>query len=205
MAFLNFLNFKKNEHVDSLLQFYKNEKVDFIKVYDQIPSKSYKQLALKAPNYGMHIAGHKPIFMSLEESIVLGQKSFEHGRIFLTECSPNADSLRTSDNWKEFYLKSKKSMLNDFNPEWAARLMLLMKEHNTHWTPTLQTLKFEAFAHEPIFLQNSNLKYIDYISKNLWWDGDVRNNKKKIYQKKENTLAQPFIMLLKNKLEWLIK
>lgn len=178
-GFPEFFKLQKSEDVDSLLRFYKNEKVDFIKVYDQIPPESYRKLALQAPKYGLHIAGHKPVFISLEEAVVLGQRTFEHGRIFLTECFPNADSLRTSDNWKEFFSKSKESMVKDYNTELAIRLMQLMKEHNTHWVPTLQTLKFEASAHEPTFLQNSNLKYITYIHKKLWWDGDVRNNKKK--------------------------
>lgn len=178
-SFPGFFKVQKIEDVDSLLRFYKNEGVDFIKVYDQIPPESYRKLALQAPKYGLHIAGHKPVFISLEEAVVLGQRTFEHGRIFLMECFPNADSLRTSDNWKAFLSKSKESMLKDYNPELATRLMLLMKEHNAHWVPTLQTLKFEAFAHETKFLQNPNLKYITYINKKLWWDGDVRNNKKR--------------------------
>ena len=200
-GFPEFLKLQKIEDADSLLQFYKNEKVDFIKVYDQIPPKSYKQLALKAPNYGMHIAGHKPIFVSLNDAIVLGQRSFEHGRIFLLECFPNADSLRTSDYWKEFVSKSKESMVKDYNPELATRLMLLMKEHNTHWVPTLQTLKFEAFAHEPTFLQNPNLKYIDYISKKLWWDGDVRNNKKKNLSKEGKNISTGFYNAAKEQIK----
>jgi len=200
-GFPEFFKLQKSEDVDSLLRFYKKEKVDFIKVYDQIPPKSYKQLALKAPNYGMHIAGHKPIFISLEDAIVLGQRTFEHGRIFLMECFPNADSLRTSNNWKEFASKSKGSMLKNFSPESAIRLMLLMKEHNAHWVPTLQTLKFEAFAHEPSFLQNPNLKYIDYISRKLWWDLDVRNNKKKNLSKEGKNLSKDFYSAAKEQIK----
>jgi Amidohydrolase family len=200
-GFPEYFKLQKSEDIDSLLRFYKNEKVDFIKVYDQIPPKSYKQLALKAPNYGMHIAGHKPIFIILKDATILGQRSFEHGRIFLLECFPNADSLRTSDNWKEFVSKSKESMVKDYNPELATRLMLLMKEHNTHWVPTLQTLKFEAFAHEPTFLQNPNLKYIDYISKKLWWDGDVHNNKKKNLSKEGKNISTAFYNAAKEQIK----
>lgn len=174
--FPSYFKLQKDEDVDSLLSFYKRENVDFIKVYDQIPPKSYKRLAMLAPKYGMHISGHKPIFVSLEDAIRMGQRSFEHGRIFLLECFPKADSLRKSDNWKEFLSKSRKSMPKDFNQESAKRLMLLMKDYSAHWVPTLQTLKFEAFAHKSSFLQNQNLKYIDYISKKLWWDVDIRNN-----------------------------
>lgn len=200
-GFPEFFKLQKSEDVDSLLKFYKKEKVDFIKVYDQIPSESYRQLALQAPKYGMHIAGHKPIFVSLKDAIVLGQRSFEHGRIFLIECFPNADSLRTSNNWKDFYSKSKKSMVKEYNPELAKKLMQLMKEHNAYWAPTLQTLKFEAFAHEPAFLQNPNLKYINYIHKKLWWDGDIRHNKKKNLSKVGENFSAEFYNAAKEQIK----
>ena len=199
-GFLNFFKLQKSEDVDFLLRFYKNEKVDFIKVYDQIPPESYKKLAIQAPKYGMHIAGHKPIFVSLKDAIVLGQRSFEHGRIFLTECFPNADSLRTSDNWRVFLSKSKESMVRDYNPELARSLMQLMKEHNAYWVPTLQTLKFEAFAHQTTFLQNPNLKYITYISKKLWWDGDIRNNKKRNLSKEGKGISAGFYKAAKEQI-----
>lgn len=191
-GFPEFFKLQKSEDVDSLLRFYKNEKVDFIKVYNQIPPETYKRLAMQAPKYGMYVAGHKPMFVSLRDAITLGQGSFEHGRIFLYECFPKADSLRQSDNWKEFLSKSKQSMVRDFNPELAVNLMLQMKERNSHWCPTLQTLKFEAFAHEQKFLQNPNLKYINYISRKLWWDGDVQNNKKKNLSKEGKNISMAF-------------
>jgi hypothetical protein len=178
-GFPEYFKLQKNEDINALLQFYKNEKVDFIKVYDQIPVASFKKLTEEAPKYGMHVAGHKPIFVSLKEATISGQRSFEHGRIFLYECFPGADSLRRSHNWRKFLSKSKKSMINDFNVELAKELMQLMKEHNAHWCPTIQTLKFEAFAHDTTFLKNPNLKYINYISKKVWWDTDASNNRRR--------------------------
>ncbi len=67
-----------------------------------------------------------------------------------------------------------------------------MKEYNTSWCPTLQTLKFEAFAHESAFLQNPNLKYINYINRKLWWDGDVRNNAKRNLSKEGKNSSSAF-------------
>lgn len=191
-GFPEFFKLQKNEDIDSLLSFYKNENVDFIKVYQQILPKSYKKLALQAPKYGMHLAGHKPIFISLEDAIILGQRSFEHGRIFMYESFPKADSLRNSNNWKNFFSKSKKSMVKDFNPEIATKLMLLMKQNNTYWTPTLQTLKFEAFAHKSNFLDNPNLKYITSARKKLWWGIDVGNNKERNLSEEGKELSVDF-------------
>lgn len=191
-GFPEFFKLQKSEDVDSLLHFYKNEKVDFIKVYEQISPKSYKTLAMQAPNYGMYVGGHKPIFVSLKDAIELGQRSFEHGRIFLYECFPHADSLRIADNWRSYLSNSRKSMVRDYDPELAKELMLLMKEHNAHWCPTLQTLKFEASAHESTFLQNTHLTYVPYIIKKLWWRVDVQNNKKRNLSKEGKNISAAF-------------
>ncbi len=190
--FPDFFTVEKEEHIDSILRFYKNEKVDFIKVYQQIKPKIYRKLALSAPKYGLHLAGHKPMFVSLEDAILLGQKSFEHGRIFMFESFPKADSLRNPENWKTFFSKSKKSMVEDFNPKTAIKLMTLMKNNNAYWTPTLQTLKFEAFAHKQTYINNPNLKYITSIRKNLWWGIDVKNNKKKNLSEEGAGLSNDF-------------
>jgi len=190
--FPEFFKLQKIEDVDSLLRFYKNEEVDFIKVYDQILPESYRKLALQAPKYGMHIAGHKPIFVSLEEAILLGQRSFEHARMFFLESFPNADSLIKSNNWKKLYSEARGSMIENYNPEIAKRLMLLMKEHDAYWTPTLQTVKFEAFAHDPKYLDNPNLKYITYISKKIMWDMDANNNKKRNLAEQGKNISADF-------------
>ena len=199
--FPDFFTLEKEEHVDSLLSFYKNESVDFIKVYQQIQPNMYKKLALAAPKYKLHLAGHKPMFVSLENAILLGQRSFEHGRIFMFESFPQADSLRNPKNWKAFFSKSKKSIVEDFNPESAKKLMTLMKKNNAHWTPTLQTLKFEAFAHKSTFIDNHNLKYVTSIRKNIWWGIDVRNNKKKNLSEEENGLSTDFYNAAKKQIK----
>lgn len=200
-GFPEFFKLQKSEDIDSLLRFYKNEKVDFIKVYDQIPSKSYRTLALQAPKYGMHIAGHKPMFISLEEAILLGQRSFEHGRIFMLESFPKADSLKDPNNWKVFFSKSKRSIVEDFNPKTAVKLMTLMKENNSYWTPTLQTLKFEAFAHQSDFTNNPNLKYVTSVVKDIWWGIDVRSNRKKNLSKEGIGLSTDFYNAAKKQIK----
>jgi hypothetical protein len=199
--FPEFFKLEKEEHVDSLLSFYKNEKVNFIKVYQQIQPDIYKKLALAAPKYGLHLAGHKPMFISLEEAVVFGQRSFEHGRIFMFESFPKADSLRNPKNWKAFFSKSKKSIVENFNPKTAIKLMTLMKENNAYWTPTLQTLKFEAYAHKFAFIDNPNLKYVTSARKDIWWGIDVRNNKKKNLSEEGNGLSTDFYNAVKKQIK----
>ncbi len=199
--FPEFFKLEKAEHVDSLLRFYKTEKVDFIKVYQQILPDMYKKLALAAPKHGLHLAGHKPMFLRLKEAVLLGQRSFEHGRIFMFESFPEADSLRNPKNWKAFFSKSKKSIVEDFNPKTAIELMTLMKENKAYWTPTLQTLKFEAYAHKSSFTDNPNLQYITAVRKNLWWGMDLKNNKKKNISEEGNGLSTDFYNAVKKQIK----
>ncbi|WP_417201376.1 amidohydrolase family protein [Bizionia sp.] len=190
--FPSFFKLQSPSQVDSLLQFYKNEQVDFIKVYQQLPKDTYIELAKKAPNYGLHLAGHKPMFLNLEEAVNLGQKSFEHGRIFMYECFPEADSLKNPTNWKQYFSKSKSKIVQQFDSVQAKALMRLMQEKNTYWTPTLQTLKFEANAHKEVFTNNKNLKYITKVRKQLWWKYDTDHNKKKNLKSEGASVSEQF-------------
>lgn len=200
-GFPDYFKLQKPEQVDSLLQFYQNERVDFIKIYQQIPKASYLELAAKVENYGMHIAGHKPMFLSLKESILAGQRSFEHGRIFLFESFPETDSLKNPVHWKTYFSKNKKKLVTDHDPKIAVKLMQLMHEHNTYWVPTIQTLKFEAYAHDPDFLSNSNLDYITTLRKKLWWSFDISNNAKKNTAKETKGVSNDFYELARKQIK----
>lgn len=167
-----FFKVQHEEDIPLLLDYYRKEQVDFIKVYFEIPPQSYRKLAQDAPRYGMHLAGHKPMFVSLEEAINLGQRSFEHARVFMYECFPKAEALRNSPQWEEIYRASRTSMVNDFDTVKAGQLMDLMRIKNTHWTPTLQTVKMGAFANDEDFLQSPYLQYVPAMRQTLWWNPD---------------------------------
>lgn len=175
----DFFTLNSTKDVIPLLEYYKEKKVDFIKVYQQIKPESYRELARQAPRYDMHLAGHKPMFLTLEEAVTMGQRSFEHGRIFMFDCFPHADSLRISPNWRKNYSYYKKEMVAQFDETKAKKLMQLMAEKNAYWVPTLQTLKFESNAHKESFLGTKNVKYISWVRKNVWWSFDIASNKKR--------------------------
>ncbi|MEP5637181.1 MAG: amidohydrolase family protein, partial [Maribacter dokdonensis] len=160
--------------------------------YQQLPKETYKALAKKAPKYGLHLAGHKPMFLSLEKAINLGQRSFEHGRIFMYECFPEADSLKNPDHWKTYFSKSKSIIVQQFDSVQAKILMRLMQQENAYWTPTLQTLKFEANAHKESFTNTKNLKYVTNIRKQLWWKYDTDHNKEKNLESEGVSVSEQF-------------
>ena len=190
--FPEFFKMEKEADVNQLLQFYQNEGADFIKVYSEIPASTYRSLVKRAPEYNLHIAGHKPLNVSLEETILLGQRNFEHGRIFMFDCFPEAESLRIAKNKQQQFAKSMPSMVNHFDKIEARRLMELMRIHNTHWTPTLQTLKMSAFADDPNFVMNPLLKYIPNIRQWLIWNPDTRRASQKNTSPDTNGLNMAF-------------
>lgn len=187
-----FFKLNSTNDVEPLLDFYKNEDVDFIKVYQQIKPESYRELAKKASQYNIHLAGHKPMFITLEEAIKAGQRSFEHGRVFMFDCFPHADSLRLSQNWRKNYSLYKNEMIDQFDETKAEKLMLLMSEENTYWTTTLQTLKFEANAHKEEFLNNPMTKYISATREKLWWSFDISGNKERNLANPNNIISEKF-------------
>ncbi len=174
-SFPEFFKMEKTEDVPLLLSHYQNEGTDFIKVYSEIPPHTYRVLAEQAPDYGMHIAGHKVLGVTLKEAILAGQRSFEHGRVFMFDCFPGAEELRKADDKRAMYRKAKPSMANEFDSQKAEQLMDLMNSLEAYWVPTLQTLKSSAFADDSTYLSNEHLQYIPRMRKTLWWNPDINN------------------------------
>lgn len=71
---------------DKLAAFYRQQGADFIKTYTELTPQQFQWLAQSAPAHGLYLAGHKPITVSLQTAIAAGQRSIEHGRLFLFEC-----------------------------------------------------------------------------------------------------------------------
>lgn len=174
-SFPSFYRLDKPEDVEPMLKAFQSQDVDFLKVYFQIPAEAYRVLAKKAPDYGLHLAGHKPIYIDLEEAVKLGQRSFEHGRIFFFECAELYAELH-SENWKQVFIASKKMFINGCDENRTTELMQLMAEYQAHWVPTLLTMKVSAFADHKEFIDNANLDYVMYLRKKLMWDFDIKRS-----------------------------
>lgn len=172
-SFPEFFKAESPQHIQELLQHYKAEGADFIKVYSEIDPDSYRNLAKSASNYGMHLAGHKPLGLSLREAISLGQRSFEHGRVFMFDCFPNGSALLTANNKAKAYGKFKSEIAIANDTSCAAALMDLMQINNTYWVPTLQTLKSAALADDSAYIASNQLDYTPYLQSALWWNPDL--------------------------------
>ncbi len=172
-GFPSFFKAQTDEGVHALLTYYQAERSNFIKVYTEIPAESYRALAKNSAQYNLHLAGHKPLNVSLHEAILAGQRSFEHGRIFMFDCFPQADSLRLAADKGKTYRNLMPYMISEFDPIEATKLMHLMRHQNSYWVPTLQTLKVSAMANDEAFIRSPYLTYIPYSRKVLFWNPDV--------------------------------
>lgn len=172
-GYLEFFKAETSDHVTKLLEHYRQEGADFVKVYSDIDSKAFLEMAEKADTYELYLAGHKPMGLRLEQAIKAGQRSFEHGRIFMFDCYPGATALRESNNRAKTYVNSKIDLLTKNDTACAANLMELMSERQTYWTPTLSTLKSAYRANDPEFVNTERLKYIPSLQRKLWWNPDI--------------------------------
>jgi hypothetical protein len=177
-GFPDFFKVQTNEDVFSLLAYYQEERADFIKVYAEIPAEGYRTLAKNCAQYNLYLAGHKPLNISLHEAVLAGQRSFEHGRILMFDCFPFADSLRRAVDKGKTYRNFMPSMITEFDRAKAEELMNVMSHHNSHWVPTLQTLKVAAMADDEIFIQSPYINYIPTSRKILFWNPDLSRSVK---------------------------
>lgn len=168
--FPGFFRAENDAAVLELLKYYQKEGADFIKVYAEIEANSYRTLLKESSNYGLHVAGHKPFNVRLKEAILLGQRSFEHGRIFMFDCFSGSQELLEAEKKVAAYKRLKPLMVKTFDRNEAEELMQLMSENNSYWTPTLQTLKVDTFSNLDYLTSNPLLKYIPKMRQALWWN-----------------------------------
>lgn len=77
-----------------LVQSFKQQGADFIKVYNLLPRDVYLAIVDEAKKQGLPVAGHPPFSMTAAEVSDLGQKSIEHTADLFTSCSRDEAALR---------------------------------------------------------------------------------------------------------------
>jgi hypothetical protein len=122
----------------------------------------------------MDIAGHKPLSVSLNHALASGQRSIEHGRLFLFECYTDIEEFRALDDPIARYDANFMRRLLDYQDEPGCNeKMRAMAESGTWWVPTLTTLQMGAYAGDAAFRGDPRLDYIPYVVKKLIWFPDA--------------------------------
>ena len=157
-----------------LVDFYRDQQVDFIKPYTELSREQYDNLVRQAKDGGLDLAGHKPIAVSLERALDAGQKSIEHGRLFLFECYDGIEKFRQlADPITHYDATLMRTMLRRQNEEKCSQLMGRMAASETWWTPTLTTLQMGAYSNDAAFRQDARQELIPYVVNELIWQPDI--------------------------------
>jgi hypothetical protein len=177
-AFPAFLRLQSAADATALAKHYQALGVDLLKTYELLNREQYQWLAQAAAVTGQHLAGHQPWQVTLADLIAARQRSVEHGRLFLFECSsvamqlkqqPMRPGLVNSDVWRQ--------ILQSQNPAMCRQKMQAMAQARIWWSPTLLTLQLGARAADPAFRQDPRLAQVPWILR-LLWQGDADNMQK---------------------------
>ncbi|MDP3517145.1 MAG: amidohydrolase family protein [Pseudohongiella sp.] len=164
-----FLRLQSEADASALTAHYQVLGVDNLKTYELLSPEQYRWLSHAATNAGITLAGHQPWQVSLADLIVGGQRSVEHGRVFLFECSAVAIALKqqpmragliTADVWRQ--------IINSQDTALCQEKMTNMAAAGLWWSPTLLTLQLGARAGDATFRQDARLAQVPWVLRQLW-------------------------------------
>lgn len=164
----------------ALLAHYQAQGTDFIKVYEHLSARQYQWLAAAAKHTGLQLAGHQPWLVSFTDMLNAGQRSVEHGRVFIFECADAILPDKQQPISPRFQAQQWRALLASQNPVLCQQLMQQMAASDTWWSPTLLTLQLGAKAGDAAFRQDERLKFVPYLMQ-LMWQADADNMRKKTY------------------------
>ncbi|WP_417458167.1 amidohydrolase family protein [Kordiimonas sp.] len=145
--------------------------IDFLKTYTNLPRESYFALADEAKKEGMYLAGHLPFAVSASEAVDAGQRSFEHGFLFIWDCYPGTAALREEgDLYAMFTNEMRQKMIKGHDAQMCADLYARMAASGTAIVPTHTTRKLDAFALDPTYRSDARLKYTPKPLRAIWLD-----------------------------------
>jgi hypothetical protein len=173
-GFPDFFRARNAEEARQLVTYYAEAGADILKVYTELSPEAYRALADEAHNRGLWVDGHRPRRVSLEDMLAARQRSVEHARLFLEECYAGADDLRALvDASAAFTPDLRRRMVDEHDEERCRSLIDQFARSNTWWTPTLQTMRMEAFAGNAEYRADPRLKYVPYLFRKLLWEPDA--------------------------------
>jgi cytosine/adenosine deaminase-related metal-dependent hydrolase len=149
-----------------LARYAKGRGFDFLKVYDSIPRDVYLALLAEAKVQSLEVVGHRPRAVSAMEASEAGQRSLEHARLFLEECYPGAEKLRSED--RRYETADRRAMVDEHEASQCDELFAAMRDNGTWLVPTHVTRKMDAFADDRGYRDDPRLRYIHPFQRMVW-------------------------------------
>jgi imidazolonepropionase-like amidohydrolase len=171
------------EQARSLVREYKQQGMDFIKVYNLLSREVYLAILDEAKRQKIPVAGHVPFSMTASEVSDLGQISIEHFTDIFLSCSRDEETLR-EERRQEL---AKGATLRPASPletraaatyseQKAAALAARFRRNGTWWCPTIITSG--TVPAERQREGDSRLKYIPTPTQEFWrnaFNASIRN------------------------------
>jgi imidazolonepropionase-like amidohydrolase len=151
---------------------YYADKVDAIKVYNNISREAYFALVDEAKKVGIDVVGHRPLAISAIEA-AQHQKSIEHARFILHESFVGSAALRESAT-KGLWSEDRRRMIDEHDPQMADAIFSAMKNSGTWYVPTHLTRRVDAYGDDALILEDPMLRFLHPLMKWQWLE-DVNN------------------------------
>lgn len=192
-GYSDFFRINSQADANELVKYYESKGADFVKIHAGVSQLQYDYLVSALQASKLYLVGHKPLKVSLTDALASGQRSLEHGRIFLFACSPSGKWLREhATPYKAYNADFQRQLLQTQDAEKCQGLMKSMAITQSWWVPTLTTLKSSAFAQEYIKLEDKNFEYVPYLMKELFWKNDLKNALEKGKDSQQNFVHNDF-------------
>lgn len=181
----------------SFVREYKQQGMDFIKVYNFLSREVYLAIIDEAKRQKIPVAGHVPFSMTASEVSKLGQISIEHFTDIFLSCSRDEDALREQRRQelaKGVTLRPASPLETraaaTYDEQKAAALAAGFRRNGTWWCPTI--ILSGTVPAERRREGDSRLKYIPTPTRETWrnaFDVSIRNipnadDRKMRYQRK---------------------
>jgi hypothetical protein len=142
--------------------------VDFIKLTmeDDLTLDLYSVLLEEARRVGLPVIGHLPRPMSALQAAEGGMRSVEHARVFLTDCFPRSSNFRAREISGSMELVAE--MVEQHDPAMCDKVFQAFVEHDTWFTPTHITRRWEAMYHDPIYRADKRLRQVPLVHRLVW-------------------------------------
>lgn len=196
-----FLRLHSAADATALVRHYQVLGVDTLKTYELLSPEQYQWLSEAATGTGLQLAGHQPWRVTLADLIQARQRSIEHGRLFLFECSAVAMRLKqqsmrqgliNSDVWRD--------ILQSQDPQLCQQKMRALAKAGIWWSPTLLTLQLGAKAADPAFRQDPRLAQVPWLLRTLW-QSDADNMQSRGYDQQGRPVHAELLTLAQQQLK----
>jgi hypothetical protein len=160
----------------SMVQLYKSQGADFIKVYDMLSRKVYLAIIEEAKRQKLPVMGHIPFSMTAKEVSSLGQRSIEHIVDVFISASVEENDLRQelerASKSAQDNLSARQSVemkaVSSYDPMKAEELFATFQKNDTWHCPTLALRKTSIYSTDSLLVKDFRLQYMPVKERERW-------------------------------------